>query len=120
MSSNIQNNEDEGSLLPGNFGATKQMSWNAIVEQEIRKGELKVYKCSCYSTPSNQSLNDEIKCVCGRLARKHSFTGKPKTQFQNAKKWTPKLATLEDVTVYGELRHGARVCKCLIIILYNN
>jgi hypothetical protein len=120
MSSNIETNEHEGFLWPRSSHPSKRMSWSTIVEKEVRKGKLKVKKCSCYSTPSNRNLNVETKCICGRLAREHSFRGEPQIKFQNAKKWTPKLATLENVTVYGELRSGARVCKSLIIILYNN
>jgi len=120
MSLKIQNNEDEGfSLLP-NFRASKPFPWRTIVEQEIRKGKLKVRKCSCYSASTNENLNDETKCICGRLARRHSFTGEPKTEYRTAKKWVAKLATEEDVTVYGQLRSGARVCKSLIIMLYNS
>jgi hypothetical protein len=118
MSSKIQTNEDECCLLSSSSHATE--SWNTIVEKEVSKGTLKVKKCSCYSTRSNQSLNDGTECICGRLPRKHSFTGEPQTKFQNAKKWKPQLATLEDVTVYGQLRNGARVCKSFIIIFYNN
>jgi hypothetical protein len=116
MSSKIQTNEDECCLLSSSSHATE--SWSTIVEQEVRKGKLKVKKCPRYSTPSNRNLNDEKKCICGRLPRKHSFTGEPK--FPNAQRWTPKLATLEDVTVYGQLSSGARVCNSFIVVLYKN
>ena len=111
MLPNIQNSRNERSSSLTYPRAFKEATWRKLVEEEVEKGKLKVLKCSCYSVSNNENLDNEIKCICGRYARRHSFTGEPRTQYRTAQRWVRRfIAVEEDVTVYGQLQSGARVC----------
>lgn len=109
MISNVQNNKDSIQTL-----------WEQHVEEQVQKDKLKCRTCKAYSTTVDNTIDEEIRCVCGRLARRHSFTGKAETEYQNAQKWRPKLAAVVDVTIYGQMKSGARVCSHLRTVLYKS
>jgi hypothetical protein len=112
MSSSSQTNKDEDPPLAPNSRTSTQIPWQRLVEKQIRKGKLKVRKCSCYSALELENLNDKIKCICGRFAREHSFTGRVQKVYRDVAKWQSRIACDQDVTVYGQLGlgKGARVC----------
>jgi hypothetical protein len=110
MSSSSQTNKDEDPSLAPNSRTSTQISWQSLVEEQITEGKLKVRKCSCYSALELENLDDKIICICGRLAREHSFTGRVQEVYRDAAKWQPRIACDQDVTVYGQLGKGARVC----------
>ena len=118
MTSNAETNENDTFPLSENFCVVKRNRWEILVEKQVKEGHLKARKCSCYSAISEENLDADLLCICGRLARRHSFTGDAKVEYRKAQKWTSKLTTEEDITVYGQLNNGARVCRYLIIVSY--
>ncbi|CAF3675629.1 unnamed protein product [Rotaria sp. Silwood1] len=109
MSSNSVSSEDNVSPPRG---AKKKMTWKELVKEQADKDNLKGATCAVYSENGDDTVNKETQCICGRLARQHSFIGQPKTKFRNAQRWIPQLAIEVDVTHYGQLENGARFIRC--------
>ncbi|CAF2997434.1 unnamed protein product [Rotaria sp. Silwood2] len=101
----------EQNALPS-LGTQKKLTWKELVKQQADNGKLKGATCAVYSKNVDDIVDKETQCICGRLPRQHSFTGKPKPKFRNAQKWTSKLAAIVDVTQYGQLENGARFIRC--------
>ena len=90
----------------------KEHTWQELVQSQVKNGKLKCRTCKVYSTAVGDTVDEKTRCVCGRLARRHSFTGKPETQYQTALKWRQKqLAAVVDATIFGQMKNGARVCS---------
>lgn len=86
--------------------------WEKLINKEVVKGTLKGRTCKIYSAKLSSTVDRDARCVCGRLARRHSYTGDPKTEYQGSQKWKLEFAAEVDVTIYGQLANGARVCDC--------
>ncbi len=98
----------------------KKRTWKELVREQVEKGKLKGATCAVYSTKPDETVGEKTRCICGRLAREHSFIGKPKEKFRAAQKWVDSLAASVNVTEYGQLDNGARVCSCLTQVLYDS
>ena len=113
MFSNTQNKKDNIQPSLETPRLPEEYTWEELVEQQVKKDKLKCQTCKVYSTTENNTINEKTRCVCGRLAHRHSFTGNAETKYQNAQRWRPVLAAVVDVTTYGQLKRGARVCSRL-------
>ena len=90
--------------------SSKETLWQKLVKQQVKDGTLKCPTCKVYSTKSdNNTVAKETRCVCGRLARRHSYTDDPETKYQKSQKWRPNFTAIVDVTTYGQRKNGARV-----------
>lgn len=87
----------------------KKKTWKELVDEQKEKDKLKGATCHIYSDKLENGVDKDTQCICGRLARRHSFIGNPKSNYRNAKKWNSKLAAVVDVTEYGQISNGARV-----------
>src|SRR5690348_4202934 len=86
-------------------------TWKELVKEQYITGKLKGVTCNIYSTRSAR-ITETKPCLCGRLPRQHSFDGEPKTINANHRKFKPSIhAEAVPLSVYGELKNGARVCK---------
>ena len=92
------------------IGTPQEYTWEELVNEQLKNDKLKCRTCKAYSSTVSATTDDNTRCVCGRLAHRHSFAGEVETEFQNAQKWRPKLSAVVDVTTYGQLKSGARVC----------
>ena len=108
MASNIRIVED--CIQPLVPELSKPTEWEKLVKKEVLDGTLKGRTCRIYSAAMNRSSDEETRCVCGRLARRHSYTGVPETTYQNSQRWESRFAVEVDLTTYGLLENGARVC----------
>lgn len=94
--------------------------WKKLVKEQIVEQTLKCPTCKIYSTKTANNIALEgTRCVCGRLARRHSYTGDPETKYQKSQKWIVKFADIVNVTTYGQLANGARVCECIRTVFDN-
>jgi hypothetical protein len=118
MFSNAQSKKDNVQLSLETSRLLKECTWEELVEEQVKQDKLKCRTCKAYSTTVDDTIDEKTRCVCGRLVHRHSFTGKAETELQNAQKWRPKLAAVVDVTIYGQLKSGARVCSRLRTVLY--
>ncbi|CAF3973191.1 unnamed protein product [Rotaria sp. Silwood1] len=87
-------------------------TWAELVKREVKNGKLKVAACAVYSKKEENNVQPNAQCICGRIAREHSFNGDPKIKFRGAQKWLPKLTIETDVTHYGQSKSGARFIRC--------
>ncbi len=120
MFSNTQSKKDNVQLSLKTSKLPKECRWEELVEEQVKQDKLKCRTCKVYSTTIDDTIDEETLCVCGRLAHRHSFTGKAETEYKSAQKWRPKLAAVVDVTIYGRLKSGARVCSRLRTDLHDN
>ena len=109
MFSDIQSKKDSVQLSFETSRLPKEYTWKELVEEQVREDKLKCRTCKVYSTTIDDTIDEKTRCVCGRLVRRHSFIGEAQAEYQNAQKWRPKLAATVDVSIYGQLKSGARV-----------
>jgi hypothetical protein len=82
---------------------TENPPWIDCVRKAITDGKLLGVTCQLYSKvqPDRKSLPLQ-PCLCGRLPRRHSFNGKPKTERIADDHWKDTHHTKSStVTVYG-------------------
>lgn len=96
---------------PPHRSSKEYKAWEELVEEQIKNDTLKSRTCKAYSTNEKTNISEKTRCICGRLTYRHSFTGESEIEYQNAQKWRPKLSCVVNVTVYGQLMNGARVCS---------
>jgi hypothetical protein len=117
MSLDEEKSEDNASTR---FKSRMKKSWEELVAEQAKKKKLVGATCPIYSKQEEDTVDQTTLCVCGRLASRHSFTGKPKEKFRKAEKWGLKLAEAVSLTEYGQMNNGARVCNYLIQVLCND
>lgn len=114
------NGEIDRPIVSASSVLPRKKTWKELVDEQKEKGKLKGATCAVYSTPIEDAVDNEKQCICGRSARRHSYTGPPKKKFINAEKWASKLAAVVDVTEYGQTSNDVRVCDCLTLVLYDS
>ncbi|CAF2077519.1 unnamed protein product [Rotaria magnacalcarata] len=106
------NNIRTGENVRTPIGRSTTLTWKERVEAYTANDELSGVTCAVYSTRDAKNVNQNTKCICGRLARLHSYDGDSKIQFRQSKKWVADLADVTPITVYGQLSNGARFIRC--------
>jgi hypothetical protein len=90
----------------------EDLSWMELVRQAVNKKKLVGSTCHLYSTKQvdEKSITSK-RCLCGRLARKHSFTGEPQTDLlRTSAEWQKfEHASEAPVTVFGILQNKIKV-----------
>lgn len=109
MISDMQREEERIELIESADEPLKETTWGILVKEQLKKETLKCLTCSVYSTRVDETVPKETICVCKRLARQHSYSGVPETQYRNRQRWEQKFAVEVDVTVYGQRKNGSRV-----------
>jgi len=91
----------------------EHLSWMELIRQSARNNELFGSTCHLYSKAqaNDTRLDSKQRCLCGRLARKHSFDGTSRTELLNkSKEWGKFTHACEaPVTVFGILQNKTKV-----------
>ncbi|CAF3021064.1 unnamed protein product [Rotaria socialis] len=106
------NNNRAGENVRTPIGRSTTLTWKERVERYAANDELSGITCAVYSTRDANDFNQKTKCICGRLARLHSYEGEPKKELRKSRKWGTELAGVTPMTVYGQLSNGARFIRC--------
>ena len=89
---------------------TEKKSWKDYVKDQVQNEKLKAVTCPIYSANINRISDETNKCICGRLVRKHSYTGQPVEEYRDHKCWRENIHAEEvELTIYGQLINDARV-----------
>jgi hypothetical protein len=90
----------------------KKNTWKHLVEEQVTAGKLTGVTCQIYSSKSTEVIEETRFCICGRLIRRHSFNDEPMTGYAKHQTFRANVHTVKaPLSVYGELKNGARVCK---------
>ncbi|UJR07511.1 hypothetical protein I4U23_011800 [Adineta vaga] len=83
-----------------------QKSWDDLIKARLGQKEYQSRTCKIYNNQAtNSSKNPDAICVCGRLVRRHSFTGEShqsKAAKDHNTEWTPP-------DIFGDLVHSIKV-----------
>jgi hypothetical protein len=89
-------------------------TWEDLVDREAQKNLISV-TCHAYSVHDEHSVDQTKVCLCGRLARCHSFDDVAKRQEPNVT-FGRKYLSRQKLIVYGQLHNGSKVRNIFITI----